>query len=272
MKRQIIEIDEDKCDGCGLCSNGCPEGALKVVNGKARLVGELLCDGLGACISICPRDAMTITEKEAMPYDENKVMDNIVKQGKDVIAAHLHHLKSHGQHKYYQQALAYLKEKGVDVPMESGDLLCGCPGTMAKDLRKNKTTSLIGGDLSIGPSQLGQWPVQLKLLNPLAPYFDNADLLVCADCVPFALSNFHERFLKNKILIVFCPKLDNANEAYIDKMANIFMNNNIKSITILHMEVPCCMGTVKFVEEALKVSGKNIIIKDYTISINGEMV
>ena len=150
-------------------------------------------------------------------------------------------------------------------------LPCGCPGTMAKDFR-NAPKADSGVPTNAGPSQLQQWPVQLKLLNPLAPYFNDADLLVCADCVPFAFPGFHERFLKDKTVVVFCPKLDDAAEAYIEKLTNIFTHNNIKSVTILHMEVPCCFGAVKFVEEALKRSGKNIIVKDYTISIRGEIV
>jgi len=159
------------------------------------------------------------------------------------------------------------------------NLPCGCPGTMAKDFRNksetqnhNNVASGLPSDHAQGKSQLQQWPVQLKLLNPLAPYFNDADLLVCADCVPFAFPNLHERFLKGKTVVVFCPKLDAANEAYIEKMANIFTHNTIKSVTILHMEVPCCFGTVKFVEEALKRSGKNILVKEYTISIRGKIV
>jgi len=287
MKRKIITIDEKKCTGCGLCIQGCPEGALQVIDGKARLIGELLCDGLGACIGTCPEGAILIEEREAQPYDERKVMENIVKQGENVLLAHLNHLRDHGQMPYLQTAMEYLKEKGFAPPKsfmpqeqgcpglsknnsESGQ---GCLGMAIKDFRKKSAVTGEGAASSPEmPSELQQWPIQLHLLNPMAPYFKDADLVVAADCVPFAFANFHQRFLKGKALIIFCPKLDQAHELYVEKMAAIFQHNDIKSITILHMEVPCCFGTGKLVEGALKRSGKNIVIRDYTISLDGRII
>ncbi|MBU1863159.1 MAG: 4Fe-4S binding protein [Candidatus Omnitrophica bacterium] len=275
MKRSIIMIDEEKCNGCGTCVPDCPEGALQVINGKARLVGELLCDGLGACIGKCPEGAMSVEVREAEQYDEAKVMDNVIKGGNKVITAHLKHLKEHGQHDYLRQAQDYLKKHKISLPKEEKTdepLPCGCPGTMMKDFRKSEKKETEETAVSAGISQLQQWPIQLRLLNPHAPYFKDAHLVIAADCVPFTFANFHERFLKGKILVVFCPKLDADLDSYRDKLAAIIKDNAIKSMSVVHMEVPCCTGTVRILEEALKKSGKNIMVKEYTISLRGEIV
>jgi NAD-dependent dihydropyrimidine dehydrogenase PreA subunit len=283
MKRDIIKIDEGRCTGCGLCIPNCPEGALQIIDGKARLVSDLSCDGLGACIGHCPEDAITIEKREAVPYDEHKVMENIVKAGPNVIRAHLDHLRGHGQDDYLAQALAFLRTRGIPVPAPTPAAPAhACPGSKIMDFRdadavKDKgrsdsmAASATAGSNADLPSELRQWPVQLQLLSPNAPYFRDADLLVAADCVPFTYAGFHERFLKGKILIIFCPKLDGATDLYIDKLTEIFKNNTIKSVTVLHMEVPCCFGTTQVVEEALKRSGKKIAMKDYTISIKGKI-
>ena len=274
-KRKIIKINEEKCTGCGLCVPNCPEGALQIIEGKARLVGELLCDGLGACIGECPEEAITIEEREAEDYDEVKVIANIVKEGEVVIAAHLKHLRDHGQNEYLKIAREYLKTHGIAEPKEKEQergLPCGCPGTMMQDFRTQKKEDSPIMKVVPSQSQLRQWPIQLNLLNTKAPYFVDADIVVAADCVPFSYANFHERFLKGKTLMIFCPKLDNVNEVYIEKMAEIIKNNNIKSISVVHMEVPCCFGTVSLVENALKRSDKNIVLKDYNISLKGEII
>jgi len=235
-KRKIIKIDEKKCNGCGLCVPNCHEGALQIIDRKARLIGEFLCDGLGACIGECPEGALTIEEREAEKFNEDKVIK-------------------------------------IDIPKEeaSDELPCGCPGTMMRDFRNDKKVEAKAAVVNTG-SQLQQWPIQLQLLNPLASYFKDADLVIAADCVPFSYSNFHERFLKGKTLIIFCPKLDKVLDMYLEKLVEILRENNIKSITLLHMEVPCCFGLVTLLQKALKESGKNIIIKDYTISVKGELV
>jgi len=278
-KRKIIKIDEDKCNGCGKCVPNCPEGALQIIDNKARLVSDLFCDGLGACIGQCPEGAITVEEREAEPYDESKVMENIVKQGKNVIKAHLKHLRDHSQTEYYRQAMEFLKEKGIENPEEidkvittgGGDLgqpYSGCPGSRVLDMRNEK--ELTGGSeiISTEPSQLKQWPVQIMLVPVNAPYFENSDLLISADCVPFSYPGFHRDFLKGKVLLVGCPKLDDA-AFYKDKIAEILKNNNINSITVVYMEVPCCFGLVKVVEEAVKASGKNIPLENVEISIRG---
>jgi NAD-dependent dihydropyrimidine dehydrogenase PreA subunit len=274
MKREIVKIDEDLCNGCGECIVNCPEGVLQLIDGKARMVSDLACDGLGACIGHCPVDAISIEEREAEAYDERAVMVNIVKAGENTVKAHLKHLKEHGQDEYYDIAVEYLNENGIGVPdietkkaahhAHSGG---GCPGSRIID-RKSDSAPVISGPANIG-SELKQWPVQLTLLNPHAPYFQGADLLVAADCVPFAFGNFHQRFLKDKTLVIFCPKLDSDIQGYIDKLTTIISDNEIKSITIARMEVPCCGGVTAILEEALKNSGKNIIIREYVVSLDG---
>lgn len=274
MKRKIIKIDEEKCNGCGLCIPDCPEGALQVIDGKARLISDLFCDGLGACIKACPQDAMLIEEREAEPYDEFKVMENIVKGGKNVIKAHLEHLKDHGEDRLFSQAVQYLKENNFEVPeVLPKKLACGCPGHMQQDLRRSGQEQKVQNPQVVSTqSELNNWPIQLKLINPHAPYLDNAELVIAADCSAFAYPNFHAKFLKGKILIMFCPKLDSDLESYVEKLAIIFKEHNIKSVSIVHMEVPCCSGIEAVVAQALQESGKNTIIKDYTISIRGEII
>tara|TARA_Y100000034_G_scaffold37913_3_gene46579 strand:+ start:4816 stop:5697 length:882 start_codon:yes stop_codon:yes gene_type:complete len=291
VKRKIIQINEDKCDGCGLCIPDCPEGALQIIDGKARLISDLFCDGLGACIGLCPKDAIKVVEREAEPYDEIKTMGNIVKKGKNTIKAHLSHLKDHGETKFLEQALVYLKEKGIENPLkevkkverekgrkkegktekqsEQPKLACGCPGSMMQDFRKDNDTNKSTENIKL-QSELRQWPIQLHLVNPNAPYFNDADLLICADCVAYSYGGFHQNFLKNKIVIIACPKLDDTS-TYVEKISEIIKNNNIKSITELHMEVPCCFSLFRITKEAIKLSGKNIKFESKIISIKGNI-
>ena len=265
--RKIIEIDEDICNGCGNCIPNCSEGALQVIDGKARLISDLFCDGLGACIGECPIDAIKVVQREAEPYNETKVMENIARQGKNVIDSHLKHLKDHGETGLYNEALEYLKNNNIeivkDVKMtnknsENEDRLpCGCPGSAVMDLR--------------GESKLRQWPIQIMLVPPTAPYLKGADLLIVADCVPFAYAGFHEDFLENKALLIGCPKLDDS-EFYMKKFTEIFRLNDIKSVTVVHMEVPCCFGMLSIVNQAVKDSGKDIPVKAVNIGIRGNII
>ncbi|MBS1369927.1 MAG: 4Fe-4S ferredoxin [Lentisphaeria bacterium] len=268
MKRNIIHIDETKCNGCGVCIPNCHEGALQLIDGKARLVSDLFCDGLGACIGECPRGAIEVIEREAEPYDERRVMESIIPQGSGTIRAHLKHLKEHGEFKLLETAIACLKEQDIPVPEleEPGRLPCGCPGTLAKKLAE-KPDKKPGG----GASALRQWPVQLKLLNPAAEYFDYADLLISADCVAHAYGAFHRDFLDGKILVILCPKLDSGIEGYVEKLAEIFRLHEIRSVTVARMEVPCCGGTVAIVQEALKAAGKTLDVNIKTVGIDGEI-
>ena len=285
-KRKIIKIDEEKCNGCGLCIPNCPEGALQIIDGKARLISDLFCDGLGACIGHCPQGAIHIEEREAEKYDEKKVMDNIVKQGKNTIIAHLRHLKEHCEFSYLKEAMDYLVIKGIRV--RPGDLMgtpCagsgGCPGSRISQKApedKQKSAGLTPEKApacrQAGPasfSRLDTWPVQLKLVPAFAPFLNDADILIAADCVPFAYADFHEDLLKRKILLVGCPKLDDI-AYYKEKISQIVANNDIRSIMYAHMEVPCCFGLLPVIKEAIAKSGKKIPFIDVNISIKGERI
>ena len=272
MKRTIIHIDEAKCTGCGLCVPNCPEGAIQVIEGKARLVSDALCDGLGACIGECPEGAITVEEREAAAYDEREAIERVSKGGPAVIAAHLAHLKAHGQQQWYDEAVVWLGAHGIPVPAESAAPRHqgGCPGMRMVD-RTRDTDAVPEATTLETPSALRQWPVQLKLLNPAAPFFADAELLVAADCAPFAYANFHSMLLRGKVVIMLCPKLDDGQEEYIEKLAAIFTGHAIRSITVAHMEVPCCSGVARLVDTAQQRAGTQIPVRDVTITISGEI-
>lgn len=291
MKRRIIEIDEERCTGCGACITDCPEGALRLIDGKARLVGEIFCDGLGACIGNCPEGAIRVEEREAEPYDETRVMRNIIPQGPNVIRAHLEHLQSHGQDELLREAIAFLVEHDIEVPAEllaSSACRCGetapetaprptgggCPGSRPVALdpaaaRPGPRAPGSGG--APQPSRLRQWPVQLMLVPPEAPFLDGADLLFAADCVPFAYPKFHESLLRGRVCLIGCPKFDDA-DLYLDRITRILRDNDIRSVMIAYMEVPCCAGLVRLVEGAMAASGKNIPLARQKIGIRGEEI
>lgn len=273
-KRKIIEIDENKCNGCGLCIPNCPEGAIQIIDGKARLISDLFCDGLGACIGHCPQGAITFTEREAKPYNERKVMDNVIKQGDNVIKAHLVHLKEHHEEKFLKEALDYLKEKKIESPLNEEPVLTdtyhqGCPGSRLMGFSRKQQSENGLGSAKESDSQLGNWPVQLMLVPAFAPYLNNADVLIAADCVPFAYPSFHDKLLKGKILLVGCPKLDDAS-VYAEKIVEILKNNDVKSITYAHMEVPCCFGLVDIIKKAIEESKSGSRFEEAVIGIKGE--
>ncbi|MDD4310593.1 MAG: 4Fe-4S dicluster domain-containing protein [Candidatus Cloacimonetes bacterium] len=282
MKRQIIKIDEAKCTGCGACIPGCPEGALQIIDGKARLVSDLFCDGLGACLGTCPEGAIEVEEREAEPYSEAIVMKNIMAAGENTIKAHLNHLKSHGETTYYSQALEILKASDFNIECLTTEetMACGCSGTHARSITPAQSPHTAGSKNPLiaesnstqAVNELRQWPVQLTLINPAAEYLENCDLLISADCVPYAFGGFHGRFLKGKIVITFCPKLDNDIEGYIDKLAQIFTLHTVKSVTIVRMEVPCCGGTEVILKRALEKSGKLHFVKVYVVSVDGTII
>ena len=279
MKRKIISIDDNKCTGCGECIPDCPEGAIQLIDGKARLISDLFCDGLGACIGTCPQGAISVIEREAEAYDEKTVMENIVRQGAPVIKAHLEHLAGHGQTKLYDEAIEYLQEHKIAIPGNNGPMchehaghspFATCPGSAARSIPGNTSAPDRQPSENI-ESELRQWPVQLKLLNPAAQYFDNADLLISADCVPFAYAGFHAELLRGRIVIIFCPKLDSDLDEYVMKLAEIFSTHSIKSIMIAHMEVPCCGGVRHVVDKALERSARKIPVIEKTITIQGDL-
>lgn len=232
MIRRIIEIDEEKCNGCGACATACHEGAIGMIDGKAKLLRDDYCDGLGDCLPTCPTGAISFVEREAAAYDEEAVKQ------------------------------AQLKKQADTLP-------CGCPGSQSKTIDRAENSSAVY-DIKPSVSRLSQWPVQIKLVPVNAPYFDNANLLIAADCTAYAYGNFHEEFIRNRITLVGCPKLDEVD--YSEKLTEIIASNNIKSVTVVRMEVPCCGGIENAAKRALQNSGKFIPWQVVTISTNGEII
>ena len=247
MLRKIVRIDPEKCDGCGLCVPSCAEGAIKIVDGKAQLSADNLCDGLGACLGDCPRDAITIEERDADEFDEAAVEQHLAAQGRPSPVNH-------------HAAPA----ASVPAAHHHGG---GCPGSRAMSFDRPHESPATQAAAS-RQSQLAQWPVQLHLVSTTAPYFQGADLLITADCVPVAYAGYHEDFLKGKAVVMGCPKLDD-NQFYTNKLAELFSKSDIKSITVLKMEVPCCGGIALAAQQALAASGKQIPLKVVTIGIQG---
>ncbi|MBO7212531.1 MAG: 4Fe-4S binding protein [Kiritimatiellae bacterium] len=231
MIRKIIKIDEEKCNGCGACASACHEGAIEMINGKAKLTREDYCDGLGDCLPACPTNAITFEEREAPAYNEAAV-------------------------------LASKQQK------EHESLPCGCPGTQSKEIKRERCECTTQSH-SVS-SQLSQWPVQIKLVPVRAPYFEGANLLIAADCTAYAYGNFHNEFIRNRITLIGCPKLDEGE--YTEKLTEIIKNNNIKSVTIVRMEVPCCGGIEYAAQRALQFSGKFIPWQVVTISTDGKIL
>lgn len=288
MKRDIIKIDEDKCTGCGDCVPNCHEGALQIIDGKVRLVSELMCDGLGACIGHCPEGAITIESREAEPYDEIKVMSNMVDKGFNTVVAHLRHLREHNETTYLKQGMSYLVANEGVLPFgiqevkdavhqtnnQAKNAGCGggCPGsqTIVFDSAGMKPMSQVQN--SGQSSQLRQWPVQLHLINPSAAYFQGSDLLVASDCSAFSLGDFHSNWLKNRSLVIACPKLDQGKEVYVKKLIDLIEQSRVNTITVLIMEVPCCGGLLQLVQMAASRSSRKVPVKAVTVGIKGEIL
>jgi Pyruvate/2-oxoacid:ferredoxin oxidoreductase delta subunit len=233
--RQIVKIDEAKCNGCGECVTACAEAAIQIIDGKAKLVSDVYCDGLGACLGHCPQDAISMEERDAVEFDE--------------AATHAH---------LAQQGEAQAPGPGPFV----------CPGMQAQQFSAASPTDAVDGNVA---SQLAQWPVQLALVSPQASYFAQADLLLVADCVPFAMGDFHDRFLKGRAIVIGCPKLDDC-QPYIDKLTSIIDLNDLRSFTVVHMEVPCCSGLVHATRQAFQQSSRDLRYTDVTVSIKGEVL
>lgn len=244
MIRTIINIDKEKCNGCGLCVDACHEGAIAMVDGKAELIRDDYCDGLGNCLPVCPTGAITFEEREAAAFDEAAVEENMK------------------------------KKQEAERQQQHQNLACGCPGSQARALKRESepqaAPAAAAAQTEKPESQLQQWPVQIKLVPVNAPYFDGANLLIAADCAAYAYANFHNDFIKNRITIIGCPKLDEGD--YSEKLTAILANNNIKSVTVVRMEVPCCGGIQNATITALKNSGKMIPWQVVTISTTGEIL
>lgn len=302
MKRDILKIDEDLCNGCGLCVPNCHEGALQVIDGKVRLISELMCDGLGACIGHCPEGAITIETREAEPYDEVKVMEQMKDKGKNTVIAHLKHMKDHGETGFLKDGVTYLREHRSELKFDLDEVLGavhnhgkqpeqsgpgkipthahnhghshgggGCPGSREMVIERPgvMVTSQAGTDQ---PSELRQWPVQLHLVNPNAPYFRGADILLAADCVAFTLGNFHSKHLKGKSLAIACPKLDQGTDIYVEKLTAMIDSAAINTITVMIMEVPCCGGLIQMAKKALSNATRKVPLKLMVVGIQGNII
>ena len=238
LLRKIIRIDEEKCNGCGLCVPACVEGALQIIDGKAKLISETYCDGLGACLGECPQGAIIIEERKAEEIDE------------EATELHMEEIKQ-GQ-------------------CASEPLPCGCPGATVRQFERPEVAEVAVGEATCPQSMLSQWPVQLTLVPPSAPFLQGADLMLAADCVPFAYAGFHHDFLKDHALLVACPKLDNY-QAHLKKLTDILHHSQPKSLTVVYMEVPCCFGLVHMAKQAIDLSGRDISFTEITIGVRGDL-
>ncbi|MEN8116803.1 MAG: 4Fe-4S dicluster domain-containing protein [Bacteroidota bacterium] len=287
MIREIVKIDEELCDGCGDCVPNCHEGALQIIEGKARLISELMCDGLGACIGHCPQGAITIEKREAEEYDEEVVIAQMIKSGKATVFAHLKHLQEHDETGYLNQALTYIKANREDMPFEIKEVhellhsekeqetqpvasACGCAGSAPQSFDTGGFKMAVpAGDV---PSALTQWPVQMHLINPAASYFHGADLLVAADCAGFAYGNFHNDFIKGRKAVIACPKLDQGTDIYVQKLVRLIDESRVNTITVVIMEVPCCSGLSQMVKMAIQMASRKVPVKEVMIGIKGEVL
>jgi ferredoxin len=247
-KRKIIEIDREKCNGCGLCATACAEGALALdTENKAVLVREIFCDGLGACLDVCPADALKVIERESEEYDSKAAFSHVLKERGAEAAARVHGI-GEGQ---------------------AGAGHSGCPGSLARDIPRAPDAEEEGPTASVR-SRLSQWPIQLHLVSPLAPYFEKSDLLVAADCTAFALGGFHDTLLKGKRLVIACPKLDDT-QGYVEKLTELIKRNGLKSLTVAIMTVPCCSGLERIVRQAVALSGERLELKKVVVGIDGKV-
>lgn len=288
MIREIIKIDDELCNGCGNCVPNCHEGALQIIDGKARLVSELMCDGLGACIGHCPEGAITIEKREADAYDEIATISQMVKQGKATLFAHLKHLQDHNETGYLQQALDFIKSNRDAMPFEisevnnllqkgneentadGGCATGGCPGSAP--MAFNAGGLKMAAPATEVPSELSQWPVQMHLINPAASYFRGADLLVAADCAGFAYGNFHNDFMKDRKMVIACPKLDQGTDIYVQKLVKLIDQSRVNTITVVIMEVPCCGGLSQMVKMATQMASRKVPVKEVVIGIKGDIL
>lgn len=265
MKRKIVKIDEDKCTGCGLCVPNCHEQAIKIINGKARLVSDVYCDGLGACLGECPEGALSLEEREAARFDEKKVLENLVQKETAAIEDHLKKLAAGGDSELHKGYSDFLKMLRGDNAIDS------CPGVAP--VAWEKVTSRTGNSVENAcRSELASWPIQLHLINPYADFFTGADIVLAADCVAYAFAQFHNRFLRGKIPAIACPKLDSDTDVYVDKICRLIDEAKINTITAIMMQVPCCRGLLHITASALEKSKRKVPVKAVIISTQGEVL
>ncbi|MCX6560632.1 MAG: 4Fe-4S dicluster domain-containing protein [Candidatus Aminicenantes bacterium] len=284
-KRKIIEIDRDLCNGCGLCTTACAEGALRLdEEGKAVLVRELFCDGMGACLDVCPTDALKIIERDSETYNPQAAYQHVLKTRGQEAAENVHGIGDGGHHEGREHDHDYGHHQGppghgtahgkgglavaAAATKRVPAMACGCPGTLAQEIKREPEAST---DKAVsGRSELTQWPIQLHLVSPLSPYLQNADLLVAADCTAFSLGSFHQDLLKDKKLVIACPKLDETGN-YVEKLAEIIKINAIRSLTVAIMTVPCCAGLYRMVEDAIELSGASLKPRRVVVGIDGKI-
>jgi NAD-dependent dihydropyrimidine dehydrogenase PreA subunit len=305
LKREIIKIDDEKCTGCGLCIPNCHEGALQIIDGKVRLISELMCDGLGACVGHCPEGAIEIEQREAQPYDEVIVIREMVNKGANTVIAHLKHLKDHNESGYLKQGAGWLKENRDSISFNVDHVISevhshggkkpednnpgqtqahksqegmfhqfhqgsGCPGSKERVIAAPASFSVAAP--ADNPSELRQWPVQMHLINPTASYYRGADMLLAADCVAFSVGSFHSKYLKGHALAIACPKLDHNTEIYVDKLTALIDVSMVNTITVMIMEVPCCGGLMNMVRAATDRAVRKVPVKQIMIGISGEVL
>jgi NAD-dependent dihydropyrimidine dehydrogenase PreA subunit len=290
MKREIIKINENLCNGCGICVPNCHEGALQIIDGKARLVSDLMCDGLGACIGHCPEGAITIEQREAAPYNEVETIISMIPKGENTIIAHFTHMVEHNEMEFYNQGMAYLKAHEAELPFDLNRIVkrfegsddhgsCksgqshqqggACPGSAAKQFGHHASTNNVEGNQA---STLTHWPVQLHLINPDSSHFKNSDLLIAADCTAFSMGNFHRDYLKGKTLVIACPKLDHSTEVYVEKFTALIRDAKVNTISVMMMEVPCCHSLIPMVKQALEQSSRKVPVKAIIVGVQGNVL
>jgi NAD-dependent dihydropyrimidine dehydrogenase PreA subunit len=286
MEREVVKIDEELCNGCGICIPGCHEGALQIIDGKARLISDLMCDGLGACLGHCPQHAISIEKREAEAYNEGKVMENMVIKGKNTVIAHLKHLKDHNETGFLREGVKFLREHGDKLGFAMQDVINevhahgshvdgnggGCPGSRSREIDRGDAAVAIAMEPGSMQSELRQWPVQLHLINPQAPYYRNADVLIAADCTAFAMGDFHRNYLKGKSLAIACPKLDTNTDVYLNKITAMIDHASVNTIAVMIMTVPCCGGLLQIVKQAVSAAQRKVPVKMLVVSIEGAVV
>ncbi|MGC9343568.1 MAG: ATP-binding protein [Bacteroidales bacterium] len=284
MKREIVKIDEELCDGCGQCVPGCHEGALQIIDEKARLISDLMCDGLGACIGHCPQGAISIEEREAEPYDEVKVMEIMVEKGQNTVIAHMKHLKDHNETGFLKQAVKYLKENAHEISFDVNNVIKtvhnhgveghhggGCPGSASRSFNQAPVVASFAPQTEVR-SELKHWPVQMHLINPAASHYQGADVVLAADCVAYSLANFHQKYLKNKSLAIACPKLDQGSDIYIEKIRRLIDEAQINTLHLMIMQVPCCGGLLQMIRIAQSQAKRKIPVKQTVVGVEGEIL
>jgi NAD-dependent dihydropyrimidine dehydrogenase PreA subunit len=289
MLREVIKIDEDLCNGCGACVPACHEGALQIIDGKARLMSDLMCDGLGACLGHCPQGAIEIIKREAEAYNETKVMELMVEKGEDTVIAHMKHLKEHNETTFLKESVRFLRNNQENIPFDVNVVIeqvhnhgqaktqghqhhsSSCPGARERSFEpQGVAVDMANPKRQL--SELRQWPVQMHLINPAASYFNHADVILAADCVAYALGNFHSTYLKGKSLAIACPKLDDGQDSYLNKLVQLIDHANINTLTVMIMQVPCCGGLLQLANRAVSMAKRKVPLKAIVVSAEGQIL